>query len=327
MPSAPTLSPPVGEPPPDTRAASGTPRVPTWVGLTWSGFVVAALVALDLWDLATWGWAVPLAATALAVTMASSAHGVDWVRRRPDRADLAAVAGLYVAVVGLFRLAFVGFGTGRVLGLFLSFGGGLLVGVVGPIVYTVWGRRRPLRALGLGTHAIRTTILLGLVFAAVQFAMTLGRISLPAPGDWVPLLVMSLTVGLFEAVFFRGFVQGRLRESFGTGPSVLGAASLYSAYHVGYGMGSEELLFLFGLGVVYAIAYRLADNVLVLWPLLTPVGAFFNNLRAGDIELPWASIVGFGEVLALMAVAVWLGARHTRPTARLDHTPHDGRPT
>jgi len=92
---------------------------------------------------------------------------------------------------------------------------------------------------------------------------------LPAPVDWVPLLVMSLAVGLFEAVFFRGFVQGRLQAGFGTGPAVAGASVLYALYHVGYGMGIGELGFLFALGVVHAVAYRLTENVLVLWPLLT----------------------------------------------------------
>jgi hypothetical protein len=64
-------------------------------------------------------------------------------------------------------------------------------------------------------------------------------------------------------------------------------------------MGGDEMLFLFGLGVVYAIAFRLVDNILVLWPFLTPLGAFFNNVQAGDIELPWASIAGFADILVV----------------------------
>ena len=150
------------------------------------------------------------------------------------------------------------------------------------------------------------------MLAGVQFAMTLWGYELPEPVDWVPLLVMSLMVGFFEAVFFRGFIQGRLEASFGPGLAVLGAAVLYSLYHVGYGMPGDELVFLFGLGVVYAIAFRLVSNILVLWPLLTPLGAFYNNVEAGDIDLPWASIAGFADVAVVMAVAVWFTARHRR---------------
>ena len=90
---------------------------------------------------------------------------------------------------------------------------------------------------------------------------------------------------------------------------------LYALYHVGYGMGIEEMWFLFGLGVVYAVAFRLTSNILVLWPLLTPIGAFFNNLDAGDIELPWASIFGFADVGALMILALWLGRRRLRKSS------------
>jgi hypothetical protein len=85
-----------------------------------------------------------------------------------DRRDLAVMAALYLAVVGLFRLAFMVFTTDRLLGLFLSFAGGLVLGVAGPILYTVWLRRRPLRSLGLGAHRLQATLALGLLFAGCR---------------------------------------------------------------------------------------------------------------------------------------------------------------
>jgi hypothetical protein len=60
---------------------------------------------------------------------------------------------------------------------------------------------------------------------------------------------------------------------------------------------------LFGLRLVYAIAFQLTSNLLVLWPLLTPLGSFFANVDAGDIDLPWASILGFLDVAAVMATS------------------------
>jgi uncharacterized protein len=296
--------------------AAAQPVAPRWLAAVWTGFTVAALVALALLPLTTWGWVVPLAAVGLWAATARAAGGLSWIRQRADAQDLAAVFGLYVAIVALFRLAFVVFTPEHVLGLFLSFGGALVLGVVGPLVYTTWVRHRPLRSLGLGMHALRPTLALALLFGGIQFAIMFWGYALPAAAvDWVPLLVLSLTVGLFESIFFRGFVQGRLEASFGTVPAIAGAAALYALYHVGYGMGGSEMVFLFGLGVVYAIAYRLTENILVLWPLLTPIGAFFNNLESGEIVLPWASILGFGDVLALMAVAIWLAARHQRRLA------------
>jgi membrane protease YdiL (CAAX protease family) len=117
---------------------------------------------------------------------------------------------------------------------------------------------------------------------------------------------------LFEAIFFRGFVQTRLSASFGPVPGVFGAAALYALYHVGYGMGAQEMVFLFGLGLVYGIAYLCVNNVLVLWPLLIPIGSFFNNLQSGNIDLPWAAIAGFVDVTAIMFAAIWLAHRRER---------------
>jgi hypothetical protein len=97
---------------------------------------------------------------------------------------------------------------------------------------------------------------------------------------------------------------------------VAGAAVLYAGYHVGYGMGVSEMWFLLGLGVLYAVVYRLTTNILIVWPLLTPIGAFFNNVDAGDIDLPWASLAGFADVAAVMAASLWLARRHIRRTQR-----------
>jgi uncharacterized protein len=292
-------------------ARPGAP-VPRWLMPVWAAFVLVALLALAVLPLVAWAVAAPLAAAALLAATVHRAPALALLHQRADRLDLIALAGLYLAVVGSFRLAFVGFTTDRVAGLFLTFAAGLILGVAGPVVYTTWIRQRPLRTLGLGAHQLRSTLRLAVVFGGVQFAIMFWGYTLPAPVDWVPLLVMSLTVGLFEAIFFRGFVQGRLEHSFGTVPGVVGAAALYALYHVGYGMPIGEMAFLFGLGVVYAIAYRLVDNILVLWPLLTPIGAFFNHLEGGDIALPWASIAGFTDVLAVMAVVIWLAFRHER---------------
>lgn len=280
-------------------------------GVLWSAWLVAALLLLEVLDERLYGLVVPASALVLAALVGS--------RRRPDgprdRTDLLVVAGLYAGVVVLFRLAFGYFGTEAVLGLFLCFGAGLVLGVAGPVWYTVWVRHRSLRSLGLRRDNWRETAALGLALAGIQFLLTLHGYPFPQPQDWVPLLVMALTVGVFEAVFFRGFVQGRLEAAFGPVAGIGGAAGLYALYHVGYGMAADEMLFLFGLGMVYAVAFAVVRNVLVLWPLLTPLGGFFANLDSGDIQLPWPAILGFADVLAVMATVVLLAARRERASS------------
>jgi membrane protease YdiL (CAAX protease family) len=279
-------------------------------GWAWTAWAVGALLLLpvlgDVADGVAYGVAVALAALVLAVvTRHPRPRDTD-----PHRLDLAVLALTYVVVVALMRLAFVGFGTDRVLGLFLCFAGALVVGSAVPMLYTSYATRRPLAWLGLRLDNWRPTLALALLLAGVQFALTLAHTDLPTAEDWVPLLVMALVVGVFESIFFRGFAQGVLESAFGREVGVAGAAVLYGAYHVGYGMGGRELVFLTGLGLVYAVAYALVRNLLVLWPLLTPLGSFYAQLENGDIELPWASILGFVDVLVLVVALGWLAQRH-----------------
>ena len=276
--------------------------------LWWAVWVVGALLMLALSRPTLYGVVVPLSAVALALLPGA----LPKTRRVVDRRDLVAIGAFWVGVVILYRLAFVFFTVSSVAGLFLCFAGGMLLGVVGPIVYTVWYRHRPLRSLGFRLDNWQQAAALGLLFAGVQFFLTLYGYDLPAPVDWVPLMVMSLTVGLFEAVFFRGFIQTRLEASFGPAVGVGGAAVLYAYYHVGYGMGTVEMVFLLGLGVVYTVAFRIVRNLLVLWPLLTPMGAFFANMSSGEIRMPWLAIAGFANVLAVMATAVVVAHRRER---------------
>jgi membrane protease YdiL (CAAX protease family) len=285
--------------------------------LVWFVYALLALLSLKIDNLTLWAGLVVGAALVLALIPQLRPSESPSI----DSRDLIVVAALYIGVVAAFRVAFTVFTTENVLGLFLSFAAGLLLGVVGPIVYQVWLRNRDLTSLGLGTHQLPATLVVAAILAAIQFFTTLWGYDLPAPVDWVPLLVMSLVVGLFEAVFFRGFIQLRFEASLGPIPAVVGAALLYSLYHIGYGMGMNEMWFLFGLGIVYAASFRLTSNILVLWPLLTPLGAFFNNLQAGDIQLPWEAILGFADVAVVMGVVIWLARRRIQKRRNTETEP------
>jgi membrane protease YdiL (CAAX protease family) len=285
----------------------------------WAGWVILGLLLLPLGNGLLYLAAVAGSALVLALVPGAVPRRAGRPRIAGDRQDLVVIGALYAAVVALNSAAFLVFTVDHVVGMFLCFAAALVLGVAGPLVYTVAVRHRPLSELGLRRDNLRTAAGFALMFAGVQFALTLWGYDLPAPVDWVPLLVMALVVGVFESVFFRGFIQTRLEAQFGTVASVGGAAVLYGAYHVGFGMTGSELLFLTGLGVVYAVAFAIARNLIVLWPLLTPLGSFYANLEGGDIELPWASIAGFADVLALMLLSWWLMHRYQRKHHQIGH--------
>jgi hypothetical protein len=163
---------------PPSRPAAQQP--PDHVPLLWVGFVLASLLALDLLSLTVWSIAVSLAAAAL--WLVSSGWWRSPSISRPgalDRRDLAVIAALYLAVVGLWRLAFTVFSADRWVGLFLCFGGGMVLGVAVPVLYTVWLRRRPLASLGIGTHQLRATVALGVLFGGCRPSSCSGATSCP----------------------------------------------------------------------------------------------------------------------------------------------------
>ncbi|HSJ29362.1 MAG TPA: hypothetical protein VLB67_14240, partial [Acidimicrobiia bacterium] len=154
------------------------------------GVVVAAgLLLLDLFQGVTYTAVVSIGLLASAVLWRLVGRGSTLAWWRPDGPDLLAVGVLYLALVTAIRVAFVGFTTESMAGLFIGFAvvGLLLLGVTAPVVYTVVWRSRPLRALGVGLHEWRPTVVLALVFATVQFTMTLWGYDLPQAVDWVPL--------------------------------------------------------------------------------------------------------------------------------------------
>jgi hypothetical protein len=67
--------------------------------------------------------------------------------------------------------------------------------------------------------------------------------------------------------------------------------------------------------MVYGIAYACVNNVLALWPLLIALGSFYNSCQSGEIDLPWASIAGFVDVMAIMFAAVWFAHSRERRAA------------
>jgi hypothetical protein len=238
------------------------------------------------------------------------------VRWQPDRDTLVAL-GSYVLVVAGLYVAFQILTTERVAANFITFGPVTLaaLGVALPVLYTALGRRRPLSDLGLTLQGLLPSLVLSLLLGWDTYSNTLATLDIGWSRAQVPLIVMSLVVGLFEAVFFRGWLQLRFEEAFGLVPGLILGAACYSLYHVGYGMTGGEMLFLFGLGLVFGAVFRLTRSVFVLWPFYTPVGGLYTNVREG-LTMPFEATYGFLLTLGLMVGVTILAARLRGAKAR-----------
>jgi membrane protease YdiL (CAAX protease family) len=183
-----------------------------------------------------------------------------------------------------------------------------LFGVGLPLAWMVVYRKRPVQDLGITIRALGISLVLQIVFSIFQYIGTLARTELPAFEQFLPLMALSLAIGFFEAVFWRGWVLLRLEEAFGVIPAILCGSLLYALYHIGYGMPFEEISFLFWIGVLYAVSFRLTRNIFILWPLYQPMGQLVTLIRDG-LSLPVLAALGFFEVLLVMLLLVWLAHR------------------
>jgi membrane protease YdiL (CAAX protease family) len=242
--------------------------------------------------------------------LAQSAFGeIITIRWQPGRDTLVAIGSYGLVVAGLLT-AFQVFTTQQVAANFITFGPITLagLGVALPIFYTVLVRRRPLADVGLTARYLWPSLLLSLVLGLDTYRGTLTTLNIEWTLGFVPLITMALTVGLFEAIFFRGWLQLRFEAAFGLLPGLMLGALCYALYHVGYGMTWGEMIFLFGLGLVFALVFRLTKNVLILWPFYTPIGGLYTNLKDG-LALPFEATYGFVLTIGLMVAAIVVAAR------------------
>lgn len=252
----------------------------------------------------------------MAVAASGTRHAASVLRSarwQPNWLDLSVVGGSWLLVVGALRTATSIVTPDRGVGYFLVYGvvGALIFGLGIPIAWMVVVRRRPLADLGLTMRHWRVILPVQVALAIVLYLTAFREITLPPNDELLPLVALALAIGFFEAVFWRGWVLLRLEESFGFLPALLLGSLLYAVYHIGYGMDMGEMVFLFFIGIMFAVAFRIAGSVLILWPLFQPAGQLATLIR-DELELPTIAALGFGEVLVVMLALVWFARRYAR---------------
>ena len=237
---------------------------------------------------------------------------VSW---KPDYIELAVVAISWVLVTASLYIATFVIGQKPIggMGYFVMYAVvcAALCGIGLPLYWTVVVRKRALVELGLTSRRWAVSLGVQVVLMVTINLPRLLQFQMPAAANLLPLLTLVLTIGLFEAIFWRGWVQMRLEASFGVIPGILLGSVLYSLYHIGYGMRTDELVFLFFVGMMFAIVFRLTKSILILWPLFQPSGQLITLLLDG-LALPPIAALGFIEALALMVVLIWLAFRQAR---------------
>ncbi len=138
------------------------------------------------------------------------------VRWNPGR-DLGVVVLSWILVVGALYTAtvIVGQAVWGGMGYFLLYAvlGATIFGIGIPVFWMVVIRKRSLADLGITKKYLGLSLILQLVLAAIQYMGTLAKTDLPGFEVLLPLIALSLAIGLFEAIFWRGWVLLRLGRS------------------------------------------------------------------------------------------------------------------
>lgn len=190
----------------------------------------------------------------------------------------------------------------------LLFLGAILLATLLP-VWLVWHRmRRDLDDLGFTLRRVWLAVGLGAVIGLGSLppfwnaAATLGID--PVSQTWAQLLVV------WEPLFVYGWLQLRLRDGFGELPAPLLAALCYGLYH----LGTEPIpdtLFRVAFGLVFAIAFALTRNLLVLVPIGWGLATGLMGIAAG--EAYGIDTIALRVVVVLLQAAIVIMAYRRHP--------------
>ena len=220
---------------------------------------------------------------------------------------LLVVASLYTATV------IIGTDAGGGIPYFLLYAGlsATIFGIGLPVYWMVIKHKRPISELGITRKNLLISLALQVIFAAIVLTGGFMDLTLPRFEQLIPLICLALAIGFFEAIFWRGWVLMRLEEAFGFIPAALLGSALYAAYHLGYDMPLNEMVFLFFIGLMYAVTFRFTGSIFILWPLFQPGGQLITLIKEG-LELPLIASVGFIEVFIVMVVFLWLSTKYLK---------------
>jgi membrane protease YdiL (CAAX protease family) len=160
---------------------------------------------------------------------------------------------------------------------------GLGICIFFPLLYVGIIRKEPLASIGLTIKGWQKAIMIALAFLAISIpGQFIGKnVSFPSFDKFIYISIPLFMSSLFEEIYFRGFIQTKLEKAFGIIPAVLLSGMFFSLYHLGYPKfrSMELLLTMFLVGVLFAIAFRMTNNVITSFAVNLPNAIAVNILN------------------------------------------------
>ncbi len=211
---------------------------------------------------------------------------------------------LILAWLGIVVANYIAFASGSTILQFLFYNiiSLFLIGIALPAYWTI-KKGRPLDDIGITRNRLWLSLIVGIIFTGFMAMHTIAEIEFPVFDQLLPIIVLAVVAGLFEAIFFRGWMQLRFEDAFGIIPSILLASVFYSLYHMGYPgwATAETLTILFFVGIMYAVLFRLTKNILIIWTFAIPVGEVYDLVKHETI-MPFEAIYGYVFTTILIVI-------------------------
>lgn len=206
---------------------------------------------------------------------------------------------LWLAVTGSMRIAFA-FPVAKEISIFVfcSLLTYFILGIVLPVKLV-----ENVEEIGITKCQWVVSLIISIIFSSLLIIFPLSHCHFPKSAQIFRLTVLALCGCLFEAVFFRGYLQTRLEKAFGIIPSIILASICYALYHLSYpGWGSlADINLLFFVGIMYSVLFLFTRNILILWPLSIPIGAMIDFFEH-KLTITFYSSMGYLITLLIMVI-------------------------
>ena len=227
-----------------------------------------------------------------------------WFTFQPDKHTLIAFllsGGVIVASAGqlLFQNTAYGFIGRFTFSMLMAVG----FGIFGALYHTLVIQKMTLKDLGIRFDLSGRMLLISIGLGIAQALLFTFEANQPLhfTTDHLEAIAYILLAGIFELVFFYGYLQHEFEKAFGVVPSLLLAAGIYSLHHIGFQPG--VYLDLFIVGLVFLGIFRSAGRyILVLYPFAWGVGACWDVLLDDQINAEyfrWEGVVIYAILIAI----------------------------
>ncbi len=146
------------------------------------------------------------------------------------------------------------------------------------------------------------SIILGLFLSFIFIKEGGGKINNIFGPSYIQATIYVMIANIFEVLFFFAFMRYYFEKAFGVILAIILTSLFYSLHHAGF---EPDFLELFIVGIVFIGIFRIANNVLICFPLWW-VGGLGDVLvsKSNEIDSDRMTFVGIAPVIVCYVIVI-----------------------